>query len=320
MSSALVDLVLPAGCAGCQADGQGLCASCLRSFGKPFAHTPDPPPAGLPPVWVAGRYDGPIRAAILAYKERGRRDLAPALGGALARAVLHIPWVHVPSRLLLVPVPSRPALARLRGGDHVRRLAVHAAAQLRAAGIATSVASLLRVATRPRDAAGLTADDRAENVRGAFAPRRQISAEKDAAVVVVDDLITTGSTLAEAVNALRSAALSVAAGAAIAATQRLGSPVARPSSTDLLSGRGGPGGWHTGCAGANAGPDGAVRNAPAQLASIGTQGKEAPRQHRPAGQGDVHRRETTAPTTAATPPGTGWRQPIIAREVAWTYS
>jgi predicted amidophosphoribosyltransferase len=291
MWSTLADFVLPAGCAGCHADGPGLCASCLCRFGDPVAHEPDPPPAGLPPLCVAGRYEGPVRAAILAYKERGRRDLARILGGALARAVLHVLGAQVPARLLLVPVPSRPAAARVRGGDHVRRLAVHAAAQLRAAGIDTGFASVLRVATRPRDAVGLTAADRAENVRGAFAIRHRIRVEPDCVLVIVDDLVTTGCTMAEAAQALRGGTLSVTAGATVAATPRVRprleslASTARSLATDSPHGSA----WMSG--GTNAGPEGAVRNARTQLASVETQGEEAPRQHRPGHRGDVHRRE-----------------------------
>jgi len=235
MSSALVDLVLPAGCAGCQADARGLCVSCLRSFGAPFAHRPDPSPAGLPPLWVAARYEGPVRAALLAYKERARRDLAGILGRALALAVSQIRWVRAPARLLLVPVPSRRRVARARGGDHVRRLAASAAAQLTAAGIHSSVLPVLRLASRPRDAAGLTARERAENVRGAFALYRQIRVRLDTALVVVDDLVTTGHTMAEAARALQAAMLPVAAVAAVAATLRQ-----RPATTSRLPTGAGP--------------------------------------------------------------------------------
>ncbi len=224
MSSALVDLVLPARCAGCHADVHGLCRSCLASFGHPFEHAPDPPPAGLPRLSVACWYAGPARAAILAYKERGRRDLGRVLGGALARSVLHLPGARLWSHLLLVPVPSRAAVARVRGGDHVRRLAAHAAAHLRVAGIDTTVAALLRLVTRPRDAAGLSAEERAVNVRGAFAASRGIHLQRDTALILVDDLVTTGGTVAEATRALRAAALPVTAGSAVAATRRQRAP------------------------------------------------------------------------------------------------
>ena len=168
MPCALFDLVLPSGCVGCRAPARGLCAGCRRALDTPFGHVPVPQPAHLPPLWVASWYQGPARAAILGYKERGRRDLVGLLADALARALSRILRVLSLARLLLVPVPSRRRAARLRGGDHVRRLADHAAATLRPAILDVRVAPLLGLVTRPRDAAGLTAEERADNLRGAF--------------------------------------------------------------------------------------------------------------------------------------------------------
>jgi predicted amidophosphoribosyltransferase len=240
MVPALIDLLLPTGCAACHASAHGLCAGCLRAFGDPFAHAPTPPPTGIPPLWVAGRYEGPVRAAILAYKERGRRDLARLLGDALARALRRVIGVLASGRLLLVPVPSHPGAARARGGDHVRRLAVRAAARLRAGAVDVEVAPILRLAVRRRDAAGLTAAERADTLNGAFAATARIPDQSDRAVVVVDDLVTTGSTMAEAARALRAVSLPVVAGAAVAATPRQRPPrgQVRRDRADLATGVG----------------------------------------------------------------------------------
>ncbi len=221
MPSVLLDLVLPAGCAGCGAGARtGLCHDCLSSLAQPVPHAPDPPPLGFPATWVAGRYEHAVRAAIVAYKERGRRDVGRPLGVALARATLQLGAARAGARLLLVPVPSRSHVARMRGGDHVRRLAIHAAAWIRTAGVAVDVAPLLRLATRPRDAAGLSVEERAVNLRGAFTTTSAIQVPARTALILVDDLITTGQTLAEAARALEVAAAPPAGGAAVAATPR----------------------------------------------------------------------------------------------------
>lgn len=89
MLTALFDLMLPRRCAGCATARATLCPRCRERFaGDPRPHRPRPPPPGLPRSWAVTTYDGPVRAAIVAYKERGRRDLAGPLGAALARAVL----------------------------------------------------------------------------------------------------------------------------------------------------------------------------------------------------------------------------------------
>jgi predicted amidophosphoribosyltransferase len=184
-------------------------------------HAPDPSPSHFPPTWVAGRYEGELRAAIVAYKERGRRDLARLLGSALGHAVLRLEAAAATASLLLVPVPSRARVARRRGGDHVRRLAAHAAVWLTAATDTTvGVAPVLRLATQPRDTAGLTAEERAANLRGAFVARPAVRLEAGSALVLVDDVVTTGQTLAEAARALKAGGVSPAGGAAVAATPR----------------------------------------------------------------------------------------------------
>jgi predicted amidophosphoribosyltransferase len=77
----LMDLLVPSHCAGCQRDGPALCPECTALLGRPLRVRLS---GQLPPVYALGRYRGPLRAALLAYKERGRRELAGPLGTALA--------------------------------------------------------------------------------------------------------------------------------------------------------------------------------------------------------------------------------------------
>ena len=200
LAAALADLVLPRCCVGCRRPGRPLCAVCAST--RPL-HVD----AGGLPVVAAGGYDGAVRAALIAYKEHGRRDLGGPLGDLLARALA------CGSARLLVPVPSRARVARSRGGDHVLRLA-RVAARRRAARVATP----LRLVRAVRDSAGLGLRERAANVSGAMAaaPPPRPGAE----VVIVDDICTTGATLREAARALEEAGWSVRGAAVVAATQR----------------------------------------------------------------------------------------------------
>lgn len=223
----LVDLVLPASCVGCASTGvrlrYGVCGRCVDALLElvPAATRPDPEPPGLPPVVGLGRYDGVLREVLLAYKERGRHPLAAPLGALLAEAVA----VAAPAcAVLLVPVPSTGRAARRRHGDHVVRLARHAARRLTAAGRPTAVHRALRALPRP-DSAGLSAAERAMGAQGAFRVRRLGLARLRAAaaparVVLVDDLVTTGATLVAAARALGGAGVPVAAAAVLAATVR----------------------------------------------------------------------------------------------------
>jgi predicted amidophosphoribosyltransferase len=206
----LLDLVLPRSCAGCVAPGPALCPACAAGLAVPRRHRPDPCPQGLPAVVAAAPYAGPVRAVLLAHKEQGRRGLARPLGAALATAAAVL---DLPPRSLLVPVPSSPEAVRARGHDHARRLAAATARALPGAQARPLLVGCRAVA----DQAGLDRAARAANLSGALRVRGRLAGLP---VVVVDDVVTTGATLAEAARALRAAGADVRGCVVVAATQR----------------------------------------------------------------------------------------------------
>ena len=218
---AVGDLVLPPSCAGCGAGGAALCPGCAGPLAGPaWLHVPAPRPPGLPPVWATTRYQGGVRAALIGYKDRNRRDLLPVLAAGLVPAVRAA--VPPAQAVALVPVPSRRRAARRRGGDHVLRLARATAATL---GGGAVVCPALRPTGPLADAAGLSAEQRRASRVGTlvgYAAYTQwlVGRLDQLAVVVVDDLITTGATAAEAARALQLAGVPTRAVAVVAATQR----------------------------------------------------------------------------------------------------
>jgi predicted amidophosphoribosyltransferase len=237
----LVDLVLPAECAGCRAPGAGqFCAACVASLAALRAHPvrPTPAPHGLPPCVAMGGYDGVLRDALLAYKERGRYRLAEPLGDLLAGSALGALGVlRAPAGtpVLLVPVPDSAAVARERYGDHMRRLALRAAGRLERAGWPAGVA--VPVTARPRaDSAHLGTADRATVAANAFAARTRVlrrvaEAQRRGAVpVLLDDIVTTGATLAALAGLLTAHNVQAPAAAVLAATRRR-HPAQQPTSS-----------------------------------------------------------------------------------------
>ncbi|MDP9846435.1 ComF family protein [Streptosporangium lutulentum] len=224
MPTALLDLVLPPRCAGCDAPGALVCPRCTAELhGEPARRTPVPSPPGLPECWSAAEYVGATRRAIIAYKERGRTALVRPLAGALALAVAAAAGERP---VTLVPVPSARSALRRRGHDPVTRLADLAAGCLRAAGWPATVERPLVQRRRVADQAGLSSPQRAANLSWAFTvasgrngpvlDHRSVSGP----IVLVDDIVTTGATLAEAARALREAGVPVALAATVAATRR----------------------------------------------------------------------------------------------------
>lgn len=220
----LLDLVLPRPCAGCGASGGQLCELCRSALAaEPLGNVrPDPCPAGLPVVVAVAPYDDVIKRLLIAHKERGALHLtvplARALAGVASLLVAQSPVAVCP--VVLCPVPSSPRAVRERGFDHSWRLARAVARQLRSQGMAVSPRRLLQPARATADQAGLTSAQRAENLRGALRARPGTGAR----VVIVDDVITTGATLAEATRALESAGHDVIGAAVLAATVRRFSP------------------------------------------------------------------------------------------------
>jgi predicted amidophosphoribosyltransferase len=209
---------------------------------------PTPCPDGLAGCWVAGEYDGLLRSLVLVHKEQRAFALARPLGTVLAGVVDdlcdRLGLCDPPSAsaeragrgplVLLVPVPSRPAVVRSRGHDPMLRIVRAAAATLRRSGRPVRVSRLLRQRLPMGDQAGLDHAERAANLREslAVAPgvhRAVARSGREAAVVVCDDVLTTGSTAREAQRALEEVGLVVAAVACVAATRKR-HPVPGPSS------------------------------------------------------------------------------------------
>ncbi|MEV6346944.1 phosphoribosyltransferase family protein [Actinoplanes sp. NPDC051851] len=231
MLAELADLVLPGACAGCGTERvrltYGTCAVCVAELEslRAFWTAPTPPPPGFPRCAAVGPYGGALRGALLSYKERGRHRLARPLGTLLAGAVATVAPRDRP--VLLIPVPSTAVARRERYGDHMARLAAHAVRRLRAAGWTASVGQPLRALPRP-DSTTLDAAGRAAaavnslRIAGGRIGVLRRAARMRGTLVIADDIVTTGATLAAVCRRLEEADMQVTGAAVLAATRLRG--------------------------------------------------------------------------------------------------
>jgi ComF family protein len=207
---------LPSVCAVCRGWGaQRVCADCIERFAIPRPRCTRcalPVPEGVPtcgtcvadpPPFVrtlaSVDYDHPWDGLIAHFKFHGALDLTPAL---TRRMLATLDATAVPRPGLLLPVPLSTQRLRERGYNQAWELARRLA---RACGAEADARLLLRVKETPHQLA-LPLDQRTENVRRAFAvePRR-LAELRGRSVTVVDDVMTTGATVAEIARVLRQA-------------------------------------------------------------------------------------------------------------------
>ncbi|HAM45946.1 MAG TPA: ComF family protein [Propionibacteriaceae bacterium] len=218
LMDAAAELLLGACCVGCGAPGRGLCRGCGQVLQREPVHSV----RGLSvPVVVAAHYRGVVRSLVLSAKERNGLALVIVLAGRLALAVAALVGaVEPPQPLWLVPIPSNPATLAHRGLDFTGSLATRAARQLRAQGLQVGVVRALRQRRRPADQSGLGVAERYSNLHHAYRSRGR---PRTGSVIVVDDVITTGATVSEALRALALSGHDVVGAAAVAWTPRRGS-------------------------------------------------------------------------------------------------
>lgn len=206
LTDGALDLAFPATCSGCGREGSPLCLICLPALdarlalsgGTPVGLPADIPAPLLQLEWCAP-FAGPVRSALHDLKYAGERRLADPLGSAVARR-----WARVGMGAeVVVPVPVHAERERQRGYDQAALIADVAA---RALGLPLALALDRERATIAQFELGR--DERAANVAGAFRPRasqRAVASVAGRWILLVDDVVTTGATLAACGSALRRA-------------------------------------------------------------------------------------------------------------------
>jgi ComF family protein len=202
-----VEIVFPPRCAVCGRRGWWVCDECTPNCAAIVDPTCDR--CGIPKdtpcrcselspaldrVRSAVWYEQWPRNAIVAFKYEGESARAPHLANLIAPNL-----TAFPSDSLLVPVPLHPTRERRRGYNQATLLARELS---KSSGLAVAPALLRAVETRQQ--VGLSAAERAVNVRGAFTRSRGNDLAGQACILI-DDVTTTGATLGACAEVLKGA-------------------------------------------------------------------------------------------------------------------
>lgn len=213
-----IGLLYPSGCIACQAatgEPHGLCAACwsgIRFIERPFCERLGIPfqvdlgqpllsPAAMadPPVFERARavaeYDGTASLLVHRLKYNDRLELARALGGMMVRAGAEL----LKDTDVIVPVPLHRWWLWRRRFNQAMALAKVVSTE---SGVPCNPSLLHRV-KRTRRQVGLTKAQRQENLQGAFRVPPEAKARlAGKRALLVDDVLTTGSTANAAARAL----------------------------------------------------------------------------------------------------------------------
>lgn len=233
---ALTGLVLPRDCAGCGRFDRALCRGCRARLSRAdrceqwAPHLSGASSAPLP-SWALDAYRDTTRHAVLAWKSGGRPDVAAPLTAAIrAAALAHAASLLAaapPGPVLVVPAPS--GAARRRAGRFVVGELADAVGHglHEATGRRVLVADLLR--RRPGSGHRLSAAARGRDRLDAV--RCCVPVDAGTACVLVDDVVTTGATLAACARALTGADAVVVGALVLAVTLPPGVPVNQTSTS-----------------------------------------------------------------------------------------
>lgn len=186
--SILQQLVFTPKCLVCSKLGLDVCSSCFQQI-KPFRSQDL---FELNACFCAGEYTGWLREAVIDYKN-GKRSHARALSTFLRIALTELQLI---GPMTIVPIPSSDQKKRERGFDTMTTLCKRLVED---DPILKLDATSLYLRRKVADQVGLSGVSRKENLEGAFGIRQSVNGT----FVLVDDVITTGSTLNSAAKSLR---------------------------------------------------------------------------------------------------------------------
>lgn len=233
----LRDVLLPRGCAGCDMPDAVLCDDCRASGGGFMSFAMPGMVSGR--AIACGAYRGPLRRAILRWKDHGDEECDGSFADMMADALLSSGLLASDPMPVttLVPAPSSPRSMRERGRWHMRNVTNSLARSLRRRGMDVDTAALLRtMKTSGKSVQMHGAAQRSRRLQGHIVIAARPPYPRN--VILVDDIVTTGTTARQCVQALNAAGIHVTTVICLARTLRAGEKHRRLAKSPPAGGRG----------------------------------------------------------------------------------
>jgi ComF family protein len=199
----LQSLVFPSSCIICSRSSEKICKQCNAQWiSRPrFTKFVDVPTASVVP------YSSEVSSVVLKAKEDGNRVARRLIAEALYKAVDLISTENKYQPFVLVPIPSSRQAIRKRGESFLHPILNHVNEIAAAHSRNWIWRELLIHKKRVRDQAGLNFRERSQNLKGVFEVREDVVEKRP--IILIDDVITTGSTLKNAILALNERKMTV---------------------------------------------------------------------------------------------------------------
>lgn len=200
----LKELIYPNICICCGKTGAKICHNCS----KYWLAKPNKSKVENNCLFFVTTYDETTSPIILAAKELGNMEavklIAVSITSSISFAILNL---GLSQPIYLVTIPSQLSEIRRRGRDHIEDLVQEVITQLRQQNIDAIFLPILKPIKKIKDQSDLNGLQRKENMSHAFIVKS--SPISQSAVILIDDLVTTGASIQEGARALAEAKITI---------------------------------------------------------------------------------------------------------------
>ena len=200
----LKELIYPNICLSCGKTGAKICHNCS----KYWLAKPNKSKIENNYLFFVATYDESTSPIILAAKESGSREAVKLIARSIACSIsFAISNLDISKPINLITIPSQLSAIRKRGRDHIKDLVLEVIIQLDLQNIDAIYLPILKPRKKIKDQSNLNGLQRKENMSHAFIAKS--SPISQSAVILIDDLVTTGASVQEGVRALAEAKITI---------------------------------------------------------------------------------------------------------------